>query len=212
MQAIIRLKGINASFYLPLESLTFLRCLEFFKNRMLRHSAQLNILNGPNFMTTMCNTILVFIAESHKMHISLPSSISKLMKALTSTRCEKKKKTKEETKTQLLLKIFCLSGCATEKKAHAYKCAQSALCTSNDRTTLPHTAGWSKLHHRSPGSCSQCNQSSPTHTNGSNAKNTMCPCVLWTLSNTPFHTGLAFFGEFYVNTQTVLPDATKSTI
>lgn len=90
MQAIIRLKGINASFYLPLESLTFLRCLEFFKNRMLRHSAQLNILNGPNFMTTMCNTILVFIAESHKMHISLPSSISKLMKALTSTRCEKK--------------------------------------------------------------------------------------------------------------------------
>lgn len=90
MQAIIRLKGINASFYLPLESLTFLRCLEFFKNRMLRHSAQLNILNGPNFMTTMCNTILVFIAESHKMHISLPRSISKLMKALTSTRCEKK--------------------------------------------------------------------------------------------------------------------------
>lgn len=44
MQAMISLEGINGSFYLALESLTFLRCFEYFKNKMLRHSAQLNCM------------------------------------------------------------------------------------------------------------------------------------------------------------------------
>lgn len=66
----ISLEGINGSFYLPPESLTFLRCLEFFKNKMLRHSAQLNIPNGLNCMTKFVTSILVFTAESPKSMIA----------------------------------------------------------------------------------------------------------------------------------------------
>ncbi len=103
----------------------------------------------------------------------MPSSISKLMKALTSTRWVQNE-TKEETVTQIAhsTEVFLLEWVCTGKKSHASTYTQRTLCTSDDRTTLR-----SNLHHRSPGSCSKCIQSSPTHTNGSCAKNTVCPCA-----------------------------------
>lgn len=125
----------------------------------------------------ICKPILVFIAESHKHIIAIAKLHFKAYKCTYKyTLCAKRDKRGNVTQIARLLKFFCLSGCAMEKKAYT----QRTLCTSNNRTTLPHTAGRSNLHHRSPGSCSKCIQSNPTHTNGSYAKNSMCPCVSWT--------------------------------
>lgn len=67
IQAMISLEGINGSFYLPPESLTFLRCLEFFKNKMLRHSAQLNIPNGLYCLTKFVTRYLFLLQNPPKV-------------------------------------------------------------------------------------------------------------------------------------------------
>lgn len=128
---------------------------------------QLNIPNGLNQMTKSV-TWFLFLVQIHE-------ALAKLhFKAQINTEFANKS---ENTHFALLLMSFCSSGWAVERNARALARTQRTLCTSNDRTAQPHTTGWRNLHHRSPGSCSKCIQSSPTHTKVWCAKNAMWPCA-----------------------------------
>lgn len=125
----------------------------------------------------ICKLILVFIVESPKYMIAFAKLHFKAYECTYKyTLCAKKQKRKRNTNRTCYWSFAAWVG-VRWKKAQCNACTQRTLCTSNNRTTLPHTARRSNLHHRSPGSCSKCIQSSPTHTNFSYAKNTMCPCA-----------------------------------
>jgi len=105
--------------------------------------------------------------------------------------CAKRDKRGNVTQIAHLLKFFCLSGCAMEKKhKHRELCVpriteqhyltpqDGAICITDHLVLVP-----SKI------------QSSPTHTNGSCAKQYVPLCILDNLNflSHLFHTGLAFF-------------------
>lgn len=157
----------------------------------------------------ICNLILVFISES------LFTTLATLnFKAQISTQCANRNKSENTHFALLLMSLEWVSSGKKVMRAHTY--TENSLYLENERTAQPHTTGWSNLHHRSPGSCSKCIQSGPTHTKVWCAKNAMCPCADCLYpgqrerSLTSFHTGLAFFGLWYVNSRTVIPDPTNS--